>query len=380
MSGNIKVSVVVPIYGGEKYLHQCVDSILAQTIGDIEVILVDDGSPDRCPEMIDEYARRDNRVVALHKPNGGYGSAVNAGIALAHGDYIGIIEGDDWIEPTMYQKLYDNAVKNNSDVVKCSFWLYDSTAKKAKHVNRKWRVSYVDLFNAPDGAFTIRDWPDIMMWHASVWAALYRADFVKQIKMPETKSAAYQDFPFMCAVMSRAERISVVKEHLVHYRMESGQGNSTVCRNRRGIMMATQSIAGIDILRENGVLDVCKDEIYYHAYIASRGFFDRIMWQYKCEFFDEFYRLLEPLQQDEQFRWRHFNNEDRYFCNHIMMNDLVGVTRLRYPLRFATIRRVLLSIRLPQVDRFSGWRIQILGIQIGSHLDYALPAFIRIKM
>ena len=146
MSSNIKISVVVPIYGGEKYLHQCVDSILAQTIGDIEVILVDDGSPDRCPEMIDEYARRDNRIVALHKPNGGYGSAVNAGIAVAQGDYIGIIEGDDWIEPTMYQKLYDNAVKNNSDVVKCSFWLYDSTAKKAKHINGKWRVSYVDLF------------------------------------------------------------------------------------------------------------------------------------------------------------------------------------------------------------------------------------------
>lgn len=370
----------MPIYGGEKYLSKCVDSILDQTLANIEVILVDDGSPDKCPEIIDKYAESDSRVVALHKENGGYGSAVNMGIAHARGEYIGIVEGDDWIEPTMYKKLYTNAVKNDSDVVKCGFYKYNSLAQKAKNINRKWHVSYMNLFDAPSGTFTIADWPKIMMWHASVWAALYKADFVKNIKMPETKSAAYQDFPFTCEVMARAARISVVKEYLVHYRMEQGQGNSAVCRNKRGIMMATQSIAGIDILCKYNVLDLCKEEIYYHAYIASRGFFDRIMWQYKSEFFDELYRLLEPLRKDKKFKWQYFNSADRYFCNHVIMNDLIGAVRVWYPLTIASLRKVLISVRMPQKDYFSGWRIQLLGIQIGSHLDYSVPALIRIKM
>lgn len=97
------ISVVVPIYGVEKYLKQCVDSILNQTFKNMEVILVDDGSRDRCPQMVDEYAAQDARVVAIHQPNGGYGKAVNAGIARARGKYIGIIESDDWIAPDMYE-------------------------------------------------------------------------------------------------------------------------------------------------------------------------------------------------------------------------------------------------------------------------------------
>ena len=92
-----KVSVVVPIYKVEKYLCECVDSILAQTLHDIEVILVDDGSPDKCPEIVDEYAKKDKRVVAVHQKNAGYSTAVNKGIAMAKGEYIGVIESDDWI-------------------------------------------------------------------------------------------------------------------------------------------------------------------------------------------------------------------------------------------------------------------------------------------
>ena len=89
-----KVSVIVPIYGVEKYLRQCVDSILAQTLKDIEIILVDDGSPDGCPAIVDEYAAKDSRVIAVHQENGGYGRAVNHGIEIANGEYIGIASYD----------------------------------------------------------------------------------------------------------------------------------------------------------------------------------------------------------------------------------------------------------------------------------------------
>ncbi len=379
MSNRPKVSVVVPIYGVEKYLCQCVDSILAQTLTDIEVILVDDGSPDKCPQIVDEYAAKDQRVVAVHQPNGGYGVAVNHGIEIARGDYIGIIESDDWIEPTMYEKLYNNAVSNNSDVVKCSFYVYNSLAKKKRNVNKKWRVPYMNLFSAPRGAFTLAQFPQMVMWHASVWASLYRADFIKNIKMSETRSASYQDFPFMCEVMATAKRISVERDYLVHYRMEEGQGSSTIRRDGRLILMATQSIAGIEVLKNKGVLDMCREEIYYHSYIASRGFFDNIMWQFKAQFFDEYYKLLSPLEKEPNFKWKYFNRFDRRFCNAVMENDMIRATRKVYPTTIGGIRRMLLSVRMPS-EYFTGWRVQILGLQIGSHLDYYIPSWCRIRI
>ena len=378
MKNKPKVSVVVPIYGVEKYLKQCVDSILAQTLTDIEVILVDDGSPDKCPKIVDEYAKKDARIVAIHQPNGGYGTAVNHGISVARGEYIGIIESDDWIEPTMYEKLYNNAVANNSDVVKCSFYVYNSLASKPSRVNRKWHQPYLD--NAPSGAFTLQQYPDIVMFHASVWAALYRADFVKDIKMNETKSASYQDFPFMCEVMARAKRISVEHDYLVHYRMEEGQDSSTIRRDARLAVMTTQCINCIEVLEKYDALKYCKEEIYYHFLMANWTFFNTIMWQYKGLYFDGLYKIFQPLQKDVSFKWKHFDKYERRFCAYIMANDMINALRFRYHFSLAGIRRMLISLRLPDADHFHGWRLQFLGFQIGSNLDYYIPAWLRVRV
>ena len=100
-----KVSIVMPAYNVEKYLRQCMDSIVNQTLKDIEIIPVDDGSPDKCGKIMDEYAAADSRIKPIHQSNGGYGKAVNAGINAATGEYIGIVETDDWAEPDMFEKL-----------------------------------------------------------------------------------------------------------------------------------------------------------------------------------------------------------------------------------------------------------------------------------
>lgn len=111
-------SIVVPIYRVEKYLKKCIDSILAQTYEDFEVILVDDGSPDGCPAICDEYKKADPRVVVIHKPNGGLVSARNAGIHAAKGEYICYVDGDDWVSERMLASVYDEAIKNyNPDIV-----------------------------------------------------------------------------------------------------------------------------------------------------------------------------------------------------------------------------------------------------------------------
>lgn len=116
-----KVSIIVPIYKVEKYIYKCIDSILGQTLTEFELILVNDGSPDRCGEICDEYSKKDNRIKVIHKNNGGVSSARNIGIDRACGKYIGFVDPDDYIDINMYEILYKSARKNNAEIVISSF-------------------------------------------------------------------------------------------------------------------------------------------------------------------------------------------------------------------------------------------------------------------
>ncbi|WP_251549862.1 glycosyltransferase family 2 protein [Neobacillus muris] len=118
---NPKLSIIVPVYNVESYLNKCVDSILSQTFKDFELILVNDGSPDHCGAICDHYAERDIRVKVIHKKNGGLSSARNAGLDVAKGDYIGLIDSDDYIHEKMFEILLENARQHSSDIVVCDF-------------------------------------------------------------------------------------------------------------------------------------------------------------------------------------------------------------------------------------------------------------------
>ncbi len=119
-----KISVIVPVYKAENYLHRCVDSLLAQTFTDFEVLLIDDGSPDKSGEICDEYARKDNRIHVFHKKNEGVSSARNLGIETAMGEYTIHIDSDDWVEPNMLKELYSKAKESNADIVFCDYFLH----------------------------------------------------------------------------------------------------------------------------------------------------------------------------------------------------------------------------------------------------------------
>lgn len=110
------VSIIIPVYNVEPYLCKCIDSILAQTYTNLEIILVDDGSPDRCPEICDKYAEMDSRIHVIHKPNGGLSDARNAGLEVASGEWIAFVDSDDWIEPDMYKKLLQNAEMYQAEI------------------------------------------------------------------------------------------------------------------------------------------------------------------------------------------------------------------------------------------------------------------------
>lgn len=114
-----EISIIVPVYKVEPYLRKCIDSILAQTFTDFELILIDDGSPDNCGVICDEYAAKDNRVVVVHQENAGVSAARNAGLNIARGSYIGFVDSDDWIEPEMYETMLRTAKESKADVVMC---------------------------------------------------------------------------------------------------------------------------------------------------------------------------------------------------------------------------------------------------------------------
>ena len=115
------ISVIVPIYSIDKYLGICIESIIKQTYRNLEIILVDDGSPDKCPEICDLYASKDSRIRVIHKPNGGLVSARKAGLLASHGEYIGYVDGDDWIDSEFYQSLYSAITKYDADIAIAGF-------------------------------------------------------------------------------------------------------------------------------------------------------------------------------------------------------------------------------------------------------------------
>lgn len=224
MANQPKVSIVVPIYGVEKYLRQCVDSILAQTLKDIEIILVDDGSKDKCPEIVDEYAKKDPRIVVIHQTNGGYGNAMNHGISVATGEYIGIVEPDDFIDKNMFEDLYSIANKNNSDIVKSAYWeIYDSNSSIVKKY-----AYWCHEISATNKPFSIEECPVFFYHHPSIWSCIYKAKFIKDnnFRFVEAKGGGWVDNPWQVETLCMAKKINWTPQAYYNYRPQS-EGNSS---------------------------------------------------------------------------------------------------------------------------------------------------------
>ena len=134
-----KISIIVPVYNVEQYINRCIDSLLGQTLKDIEIILVDDGSPDQCPQICDEYARKDSRIKVIHKKNNGLGYARNSGLELATGEYIAFVDSDDYVNINMYEKLYNETINNNFDIVYCGF-IVENKDKSTYEEKKKDRI------------------------------------------------------------------------------------------------------------------------------------------------------------------------------------------------------------------------------------------------
>lgn len=211
-----KVSVIIPVYGVEKYLREAIDSVLNQTLKDLEIILIDDGGKDNCPQIIDEYAQKDSRIIAIHKQNGGYGQSCNVGLEKATGEYVAIMEPDDYIDKNMYEDLYNIAVKNNSDIVKSSF--YDNLQLGNKTYCNKIEILPNEKISAE--SFRIYDYPEFMSQHPSVWSCIYKRQFLKEndVKFIEAPGTGWTDNPFQVQTMCLAKRINYTNKAYYYWR------------------------------------------------------------------------------------------------------------------------------------------------------------------
>lgn len=202
------VSVIVPIYNVESYLRQCVDSILDQSYKNLEIILVDDGSPDSCGTICDEYARKDGRIIAIHKENGGLSDARNAGMAAMHGEYLMFVDSDDWLPADSVEKLHKMIRTYGVQLAIGSSDRRDDNGSILRSVDNVYaETAVLDKKEAM---------ADMLRYGCSAWARLYHKSIHAGILFP--KGEINEDEAIVLRILDRCNRVAVTEQVVYHYR------------------------------------------------------------------------------------------------------------------------------------------------------------------
>lgn len=338
------VSIIVPVYNVERYLRQCLDSLRAQTLQSIEFVCVDDGSTDGSLEILREYEAADVRFRVLTKPNAGYGHTINLGIANARGEYVGILESDDFCQPTMYETLYRHAAEHDLDIVRSTYNLYWSEpVERIEPVPCGFGVEYGVVFDP-------RAYRQCFLFSPALWSMLVRRSIIEDngLRLLETPGASFQDTSFSFKLWACARRALVIDEALLFYR----QDNEASSINQKGkLHCVPDELAEIERF-------VRSDSDRYGDLlpVMTKRKFAAYAWNYEriaSEFHAEFARLAskemraardEGLLDKDLFssdEWTDvyllIDDPDRYVTLHDAEND-AALTRYR---RFARIRRAL---------------------------------------
>lgn len=221
---NIKVSVIVPVYNVEKYIRQCVESICAQTLRDIEILLIDDGSSDNSAEILDEFAKKDDRVRVFKRENHGAGTERNFGIEHAKGKYLSLLDSDDWFEPEMLETAYNACEEKQADFCVFKADLFDSSTQKrtyASWILREDIVPKQDVFSYKDIGQNI-----FRIFNGWAWDKLYLRDFVVREGLKFQEQRTTNDLFFVYAALVKAKRITAVYKTLAHHRADLNQSLS----------------------------------------------------------------------------------------------------------------------------------------------------------
>ena len=264
------ISIIVPVYLVEPYLEKCIESIINQTIKDIEIILVDDGSPDDCGLICETYAKIDKRIKVLHTENHGLSAARNIGLKEASGEYIGFVDADDWIELDMYEVLLEKMKNSNADICECSFWYESSVSQKLNLRDSIYRgkESLIALHNGQ-----IND---------VVWNKLYKRKIFKTISFPKDHNC--EDIFTMHLLLAQAKNVVVLSDLKYHYRQHSDSIRFTYSASNL-IDYAYAFLCRYKFYGQNKILENSSDADQLLP--VSMGISKLWRWWYGCDYIDK---------------------------------------------------------------------------------------------
>lgn len=224
-----KVSVIIPCYKVEKYLDRCVESVINQTLKDLEIILVDDESPDHVPEICDEWALKDARIKVIHKKNGGLGMACNSGIEVATGKYVAFLDSDDWIDANMYQTMYDTAEKHQAQMVFTGLRRVDMNGNVIGYLTHKEKFQIYEGKNEIDGLACDLVASEVSLaaertLQMSAKVVLYSKSTIDEnhLRFVSEREVMSEDMHFNLNMLSHSQCVCVVPRFFYNYRCTTG--------------------------------------------------------------------------------------------------------------------------------------------------------------
>ena len=365
------VSLIIPIYNREEYIGKVLDSIQNQTYKNLEIICINDGSTDNSSQIVECYAQKDSRIKLINKKNTGYGNSVNVGIENSHGDYIAILEADDWVAPTMYEKLLTRALETDADIVKSSFYYV-----RNEECTQLEECKYWYGMNKGLKVFDIKQVSDIVRYFASLWSCLYKKSFIDKyhLRMIETPKATYQDFSWMAMTYANAEKISILEEALYYYMRIEKPDTSSYATDERAFYMPYHCEEARKIFIKTKVFDYVKEQYYIHAFRSCNLFGQNIDAKLKEHYYTLFRNLLKHSKKDK-IKFLYFKKAEKEICNQILnKNYLKTPTKTNNKIKYKPLEYILSVKNTPDKKRKI---ITIGGIKI--KIKKRIPLEIRIR-
>ena len=311
-----KVSIVIPTYNIEQYLKECLDSVINQTLKDIEIICVDDGSTDNSGKILDEYAAKDNRIKVIHKENGGYGKAMNVGIDNATGEYIGIVEPDDYVLPDMYETLYTKAKEFDLDFIKSDFCRFTGDGE-----NRKFVYNRLDRSNSYyNRVVNIQEDFTPFRFIMNTWSGIYNLEYLRKnnIRHNETPGASFQDNGFWLQTFMYSTRASFLD--IPFYMNRRDNPNSSV-KNKAKVYIMCDEYDWIRKIIDNNpnlkkFIPIYQKKRYYNYMFTL----DRIDNKFKKEFVKRFRKDFQIAMQNNEIDKNLFAELEYYRLQLVIKN------------------------------------------------------------
>lgn len=278
------ISVIVPVYKVEPYLDKCIASIVNQTYKNLEIILVDDGSPDKCPEMCEAWAEKDSRIKVIHKLNGGLSDARNAGLEIAKGEYIAFVDSDDWVEKKYIEFLYQAIIQTGTEMSACQIRIIQ---EQEDVPDVKEQQTIIETFTTEEALYSLINGYD---FRAVAWNKLYKRDFLLDEKFEVGK--LHEDEFFTYRIIDKCTLLAWIDTPLYNYRQRSGS------------IMATYSVRHLDALEAAlGRLELLKNK-YPKLYLNDKAMYCVSCLNYYCDMLNERFGEQRQLAKNKILNYR----------------------------------------------------------------------------